>query len=112
MRDRFILGRASEHPATRFDIVGGGFDSEPGGLRFELGGFDLVRGRIDSGSGGLNIGDGSAVLSVTAKTLKDEQAQGLKETIEGLQLLGKVFLGGSKSADKRVYARMVENARR
>jgi hypothetical protein len=62
-------------------------------------------------SGGLNIGDGSAALSVTAKTLKDEQAQGLKETMEGLQVLGKAFLGGSKSADKQVYARMVENAK-
>ena len=62
-------------------------------------------------SGGLNIGDGITSLSVTAKTLKDEQAQGLQETIEGLQILGKAFLGGSKSADKRVYARMIENAK-
>ncbi len=62
-------------------------------------------------SGGLNIGDGNATLSVTAKTLKDEQAQGLKDTMEGLQVLGKAFLGGSKSADKQVYARMVENAK-
>ena len=62
-------------------------------------------------SGALNIGDGSAALFVTAKTLKDEQAQGLKETMEGLQVLGKAFLGGSKSADKQVYARMVENAK-
>lgn len=62
-------------------------------------------------SGGLNIGDGSAALSITAKTLKDEQAQGLHETLQGLQLLGKAFLGGSKSADKQVYARMIENAK-
>lgn len=62
-------------------------------------------------SGGLNIGGGNANLSVMAKTLKDEQAQGLQETMEGLQMLGKAFLGSSKSADKQVYARMVENAK-
>lgn len=62
-------------------------------------------------SGGLNIAGGNTALSVTAKTLKDEQAQGLKETMEGLQILGKAFLGGSKSPDKKVYARMVENAK-
>jgi hypothetical protein len=62
-------------------------------------------------SGGLNIGSGNAALSVTAKTLKDEQAQGLKETMEGLQMLGKAFLGASKSPDKQVYARMIENAK-
>lgn len=62
-------------------------------------------------SGGLNIGNGSTSLSLTAKTLKDEQAQGLQETLEGLQVLGKAFLGSSKSADKQVYARMIENAK-
>ena len=62
-------------------------------------------------SGGLNIGGGNAALSVTAKTLKDEQAQGLKDAIEGLQMLGKAFLGASKSPDKQVYARMIENAK-
>lgn len=62
-------------------------------------------------SGGLNVGGGNAGLSVTAKTLRDEQAQSLKETMEGLQFLGKAFLGASKSPDKRVYARMIENAK-
>ncbi len=62
-------------------------------------------------SGGLNIGSGNATLSVMAKTLKDEQAQSLHETMQGLQMLGKAFLGGNKAADKQVYARMVENAK-
>lgn len=62
-------------------------------------------------SGGLNVGGASAALSLSARTLRDEQAQGLKETVEGLQMLGKAFLGGSKSPDKQVYARMVENAK-
>ena len=61
--------------------------------------------------GALNIGSGNAGLSLTAKTLRDEQAQGLKETMEGLQMLGKAFLGSSKSPDKQVYARMIENAK-
>lgn len=62
-------------------------------------------------SGALNVENKNAAVSIMAKTLKDEQAQGLKETVEGLQMLGKVFLGNSKSADKQVYARMIENAK-
>ena len=62
-------------------------------------------------SGALNIGDGNAVISVMAKTLRDEQAQGLYDTVDVLRTLGKMALGGSKAADKRVYARMIENAK-
>jgi hypothetical protein len=62
-------------------------------------------------SGALNVGDGNANVKITAKTLKDEQAQGLYDTIDVLRSLGKMALGGNKSADKQVYARMIENAK-
>lgn len=62
-------------------------------------------------SGALNIGDGNATLSMMAKTLKDEQAQGLYDTIDVLRSLGKMALGSNKAADKQVYARMIENAK-
>jgi hypothetical protein len=48
---------------------------------------------------------------MTAKTLKPEQAQSLQETLEGLQMVGKALIGGSKSADKKIYARMIDNAK-
>jgi len=62
-------------------------------------------------SGAVEIGDGNTAVSVTAKTLKAEQAQSLKETLDGLQMLGKAFLGGGKTEDKKVYGRMIDNAR-
>jgi hypothetical protein len=62
-------------------------------------------------SGAVEISDGNTALSVMAKTLKPEQAQGLHETLEGLQMLGKAFIGSGKGEDKKVYARMIDNAR-
>ena len=56
------------------------------------------------------VGDAS-VLQLTAKTQNAAQAQGLLETLEGLQFVGKAFLGSSKDADKQVYGRMIENAK-
>jgi hypothetical protein len=56
------------------------------------------------------VGDNTA-LQLTAKTQNAAQAQGLFETLEGLQLVGKAFLGGAKGADKQVYARMIESAK-
>lgn len=62
-------------------------------------------------SGAMDVTDGSAVVSMTAKTLRADQAQSLQETLEGLQIVGKALLGGSKGADKKVYGRMVDNAK-
>ena len=62
-------------------------------------------------SGAMDVTDGNAVVSMMAKTLKPDQAQSLQETLEGLQLVGKALLGGSKGADKKVYGRMVDNAK-
>ena len=51
------------------------------------------------------------VMNVTARTLQPAQATALLETLEGLQIIGKAFLGGSKGADKQVYARLIDNAK-
>ena len=48
---------------------------------------------------------------MTARTLQNAQAKSLHETLEGLQMLGKAFLGGSKAADKQVYSRMIGAAK-
>ena len=61
-------------------------------------------------SGAAEVSGESAIISVTAKTLKPDQAQSLHETLEGLQMLGKAFIGGS-GANKQVYARMIDNAK-
>ncbi len=50
-------------------------------------------------------------VAVTAKTFKPEQAQNLKDTLDGLQMVGKALLGASKGADKKVYGRMIDNAK-
>ena len=50
-------------------------------------------------------------LRVIARTLQNTQAKSLHETLEGLQMLGKAFLGSAKGADKQVYGRMIGNAK-
>ena len=62
-------------------------------------------------SGAMELVGGSTAVSMAAKAATVEQAKSLQETVEGLQMLGKGFLGGSKSADKQVYSRMIENAK-
>ncbi len=62
-------------------------------------------------SGAVDVGDGRAVILLAAKTLGAEQAKSLQETLEGLQMIGKAFLGSSKGADKKVFSRMIDNAK-
>jgi hypothetical protein len=60
--------------------------------------------------GSMDVTGNSAVVQVMARTLRNEQAQSLLETLQGLQVVGKALLGGSTGADKQVYARMIDNA--
>ena len=61
--------------------------------------------------GNANVVAGNATVNVTARTQQNAQATGLLEAIEGLQIVGKAILGGSKAPDKRVYARLIESAK-
>ena len=61
--------------------------------------------------GTMDIAGENTNFQMTAKTSKPEQAQGLQDTLDGLQMVGKALLGNSKSADKKVYSRLVENAK-
>jgi hypothetical protein len=61
--------------------------------------------------GGMDVTGDAATVSVTARTLQSTQATALLETLEGLQMLGKAFLGSAKAADKQVYARLIESAK-
>lgn len=62
-------------------------------------------------SGSMDVTSAGAAVNMLAQTLKTEQAQGLTETLQGLQSLGKMFLGNSKREDQKIYARMIENAK-
>jgi hypothetical protein len=53
----------------------------------------------------------SANVHVAARTLSNADAKGLFDTLNGLQMLGKAFLGGAKGDDKKVYARMIESVK-
>ncbi len=59
--------------------------------------------------GSMNVNGDTTSLSLMARTQQPTQAEGLEETLLGLQLVGKGLLGGMKGADKKVYARMVKN---
>jgi hypothetical protein len=61
--------------------------------------------------GSLDVKIGNAILALSAKTLDDQNAQNLEETLQGLQMLGQTFIDGSKGEDKKVYLRMIENAK-
>lgn len=62
-------------------------------------------------NGSMELINGETAVSLMAKTLKVEQAQNLHETLQGLQMLGKSFLGGSQRADQQVYSRMIESVK-
>ena len=61
--------------------------------------------------GNADVAGDLATVHMTARTLQNAQAKSLHETLQGLQMLGKAFLGGAKGADKQVYARMIGNAK-
>lgn len=61
--------------------------------------------------GSMSVNGTSTMLSATARTLQADQAISLKDTLDALQMLGKMFLGTAKGADKEVYARLVENVK-
>lgn len=65
---------------------------------------------INQFSGSLDIAGGKTNLFVLAKTLKEDDAQAIYDLIDVMRSFGKLALGGNKSADKQVYARMIENA--
>ncbi|MGB2753124.1 MAG: hypothetical protein WBC19_13790 [Pyrinomonadaceae bacterium] len=62
-------------------------------------------------AGSLDVAATGTNLQVMARTAKADQAQSLKEMLDGLKMLGGAFLGGSKRSDQQVYSRMIKNAK-
>ena len=50
-------------------------------------------------------------LQLMARLRTAEQAQDLKDTVDGLQMVGKAILGKAKRTDQQVYSRMLNNAK-
>lgn len=61
--------------------------------------------------GNMDMAGDAIALSVNARTLQNAQAKALLETLEGLQLIGKAFIGGVKGPERQVYARLIDNAK-
>ena len=61
-------------------------------------------------AGSLDVATVGTSLQVMARTDSPQQAQSLKETLDGLQMVGKAILGGSKRPDQKTYSRMLKNA--
>lgn len=61
--------------------------------------------------GSMDVAGDVTSLKATARTSQPAQAASLKETLEGLQMLGKAFLGNSNKPDNKVYARLVESSK-
>jgi hypothetical protein len=106
-----ILALASRRPNSIMSFGA----NVPAGLSqvFELG-IDELSKSLDSMRqvyGSMNVSGSNTIISVATKTFKPEQAKELADTLTGLQMLGKGFLGGMSGADKQVYARMAENAK-
>ena len=75
---------------------------------------DLIGKNLDAiqqASGTMDVIGVNTVVSIVAKTFRPEQAKDLEDTLSGLQMIGKGFLSAAKGDDKKIYARMVENAK-
>lgn len=62
-------------------------------------------------NGMMDVSGENTMVSFTAKTLEVKQAQELSQTLTDLREVGKILLGSSKGADKKVYSRMLEGAK-
>lgn len=106
-----VLSLASRKPSA---VVGFGMQLPNGLSNFIKLDNDELGKTLDSIrqiSGAIEVAGDNANVFVAAKTLRAEQAQTLHETLEGLQMIGKAFIGAGRGEDKKVLARMIENAR-
>ncbi|MEQ1606194.1 MAG: hypothetical protein ABL999_15135 [Pyrinomonadaceae bacterium] len=62
-------------------------------------------------SGSVDVAVAGTSLLISARTKKAEQAQSLKDTLDGLKMVGGAIFGGSKRADQQIYGRLIKNAK-
>jgi hypothetical protein len=73
--------------------------------------FGQSLGSIRQLYGTVNVANGNVLATVTNKSTNAEQSKSLEETLSGMQALAKGFLSSARSDEKKVYARIVENAK-
>jgi uncharacterized protein with GYD domain len=61
-------------------------------------------------TGSLDFSAAGASVQIMARTKKPDQAVGLKDTLEGLKMVGSAIFGNSKRTDQQVYGRLLKNA--
>jgi hypothetical protein len=59
-------------------------------------------------NGSLDMGNGSAMLAISAKTVTADSAAAMEDTLVGLQMVGKTLLGGMKSEKKQILGKMID----
>lgn len=67
-----------------------------------------ILGAIRTLNGSLDMSDGLAMLAISARTVNADQAAAMEDTLVGLQMLGKSFLGGMKSEKKQILGKMID----
>jgi hypothetical protein len=59
-------------------------------------------------NGSLNMGNGLAMLAISAKTVNPDQAAAMEDTLIGLQMVGKSLLGGMKGEKKQIFGKLID----
>ena len=62
-------------------------------------------------SGSVDVATAGTSVQLLARTKKPEQAKGLKDTLEGLQVVGGAVFGGSKRPDQMIYGRLIKGVK-
>ena len=66
---------------------------------------------IDYLAGSMDVAATGTSFNLLARTKKADQAQSLKDTLDGLKMVGGAIFGGSKRADQQIYGRLIKNAK-
>ena len=61
--------------------------------------------------GSMDVSGMATMINATARTAQAADATGLKDTLEGLQMIGKALLGSAKGSDKQLYGRLLETVK-
>jgi len=62
-------------------------------------------------AGSMDVTAAGTSVQMMARTKKPEQAAALKDSLEGLQIIGGAIFGNSKRPDQQIYGRMIKAAK-